>query len=340
MSAAAITELAQEAETTNTAGEQKQPAAAAAGALAKEEAALGQAPPTSSSNASSISSSVTTDLAAASDTDTVVVGANVQKRNSAVGKVDSLLDAAAHGGFMSEADLAATRLGHARPEYIGDPSPPAEGGKTETQAAAAAVAAAAAAAAGDEGHAESHPPPPPPTALQPDDELDESPPPPSAPHQDDVDTAPKPPPPSEPHPDDESSTSTHSGGAAELNEYTFLHEFGFVLPSHLQCDKGHHLHYKARVEYPWYCDRCETHYGKGSPVVTCPHVGECEYDICEDCCREACVQQHAHDAAMPYVVGAGVLPLTSGDEHKQHPWPALALVGDAAEFHSEKEVSM
>ncbi len=327
-SAAAIAELAAEAK------EAKAETTAPAGAAPGGE----QKPPADAADAAGAASAPTH----------VARGAQRQTRNDAVGKVDSLLNAAAHGGFMSAGDLAAARSGTAAPDYIGDPAPPAPPAAAEEKTDTAGTTGA-----NKDGLADSLPqpsppaaPPPPPSALHPDDErfeVEDHPPPPSAPDADDVDTpsplSPPPPPPPPPA-NDGSSTLSRSEGDTELDEFAFLQENGFLPPPHLRCDAGHQLQYVSRVEYRWYCDRCHTHFDKGSPVVTCPHVGECEYDICEDCCREACVVQHGHDGPMPYVVGPRVLPLTSGDAFKQHPWRALAVVGDAPEFHSEKEVSM
>lgn len=112
-------------------------------------------------------------------------------------------------------------------------------------------------------------------------------------------------------------------------------------PSHVCCATGHSL--KCEVpDYDWTCDRCHTDYFEGEPVHVCH---ECEYDICDSCCRLACHIQHMHDGPIPYVLSSEFIGTVSDDDDDDEAQVSLADTAggpappEAPSFHSASEIS-
>lgn len=107
-------------------------------------------------------------------------------------------------------------------------------------------------------------------------------------------------------------------------------------PPHVHCMNGHPLGIKAST-YDWMCDRCRTYYFIGEPVHICD---DCEYDICDSCCRLACHIQHEHDEPMPYVISSEFVGNLSDDDDQQFETVRDAHVATADDRHSDMEISL
>ena len=112
---------------------------------------------------------------------------------------------------------------------------------------------------------------------------------------------PPPPPPPPPH-------ASESSGTVELLQNS---------PPHLRCPNGH-VCICTVEEHSWSCDRCGTFYEANMPTHMC---APCDYDVCDDCCRQAWVTPYVDpetgaevDDKKPYVIPSGVLNLLLNDE--------------------------
>ena len=110
-----------------------------------------------------------------------------------------------------------------------------------------------------------------------------------------------PPPPPPPH-------ASESSGTVELLQNS---------PPHLRCPNGH-VCICTVEEHSWSCDRCGTFYEANMPTHMC---APCDYDVCDDCCRQAWVTPYVDpetgaevDDKKPYVIPSGVLNLLLNDE--------------------------
>ena len=78
-----------------------------------------------------------------------------------------------------------------------------------------------------------------------------------------------------------------------------------VSPTFCCCNNGHHLKWTV-LNYSWDCDRCGISYHSSVPAHGCKL---CEYDICDQCCRNAWETHHPHDEERPYVIPSGIVKL-------------------------------
>ena len=76
-------------------------------------------------------------------------------------------------------------------------------------------------------------------------------------------------------------------------------------PTFCCCDNGHHLTWTV-LNYSWDCDRCGISYHSSVAAHGCEL---CEYDICDQCCRNAWETPHPHDEERPYVIPPGIVKL-------------------------------
>jgi hypothetical protein len=87
-------------------------------------------------------------------------------------------------------------------------------------------------------------------------------------------------------------------------------------PPFCRCLNGHHIK-RSKLDYDWYCDRCKDHF---DPSVSAHGCKECDYDICDSCCRKAWMTPYVHvdeetgkertvDEPRPYVIPPGILDL-------------------------------
>ena len=104
------------------------------------------------------------------------------------------------------------------------------------------------------------------------------------------------------------SDDTSKGGTKTLDSKSEADQP--MTPPHVRCIMGHPLTCEI-TDYDWICDRCGNLFDIGATVHVCH---DDEYDICDQCCRKACFEQHEHDLPIPYVMSSKYIGLTTEEE--------------------------
>ena len=108
-------------------------------------------------------------------------------------------------------------------------------------------------------------------------------------------------------------------------------------PPHVRCIHGHVLDCHI-ADYEWSCDRCDKAFDVGTSVHACH---DDEYDICDTCCRRACIEQHEHDMKIPYVVSSQHIGLFTNEDILTLEANDLNLdANESKGFHAIEEIRM